>query len=180
MVDAGHNPPSSADAALVVISGLPATGKSTIARVLAQHHKIPYVRIDTIEQSLIRSGIADVSGTAGYITGYALAAEQLRLGLSVVVECVNPVEATRNAWSATALHNSARLLSVEVICSDPDEHRRRAERRVVDIPDLVLPTWQEILDRDYEPWTTERLVLDTAIMNSESAVRRITARMFTE
>ncbi|MHA6738033.1 hypothetical protein [Rhodococcus erythropolis] len=98
----------------------------------------------------------------------------------VVVECVNPVEATRNAWSATAQHNSARLLSVEVICSDPDGHRRRAERRVVDIPDLVLPTWQEILDRDYEPWTTERLVLDTAIMNSESAVRRITARMFTE
>lgn len=132
MVDAGHNPQPSADAALVVIGGLPATGKSTIARVLAQHHKIPYVRIDTIEQSLIRSGIADVSGTAGYITGYALAAEQLRLGLSVVVECVNPVEATRNAWSATAQHNSARLLSVEVICSDPDEQsqtRRTASRR---------------------------------------------------
>lgn len=177
MVDAGHNPQPSTRATLVVIGGLPATGKSTIARALAQRHQIPFVRIDTIEQALIRSGIADGSGTAGYITGYALAAEQLRLGLSVVVECVNPVEATRNAWSATAQHNSARLLSVEVICSDPDEHRRRAERRVVDIPDLVLPTWQEILDRDYEPWTTERLVLDTAIMDSDSAVRRITAKM---
>lgn len=178
MVDAGHKPQPSARATLVVIGGLPATGKSTIARALAQLHQVPYVRIDTIEQALTRSGIADVSGTAGYITGYALAAEQLRLGISVVVECVNPIEVTRNAWFATAQHNSANLLNVEVICSDPDEHRRRAEQRVVDIPDLVLPTWQEILDRDYEPWTTERLVLDTAIMNPDSAVQRITARMF--
>eukprot|EP01133_Synstelium_polycarpum_P026341 gene26341-31674_t len=113
MVDAGHNPQPSTRATLVVIGGLPATGKSTIARALAQRHQIPFVRIDTIEQTLIRSGIADASGTAGYITGYALAAEQLRLGLSVVVECVNPVEATRTAWSATAQHNSARLLGVE-------------------------------------------------------------------
>ena len=95
-----------------------------------------------------------------------------------MVECVNPIEVTRNAWSATAQHNSACLLNVEVICSDPDEHRRRAEQRVVDIPDLALPTWQDIQDRDYEPWTTERLVLDTAIMHSDSAVQRITARMF--
>src|SRR3546814_1460995 len=87
------------------------------------------------------------------------------------------LEATRDAGSATSQHNSARMLGVEVICSDPDEHRRCAERRVVDIPDLVLPTWQEILDRDYEPWTTERLVLDTAIMDPDSAVRRITAKM---
>ncbi|MES9515490.1 AAA family ATPase [Rhodococcus erythropolis] len=177
MVDAGHNPQPSARATLVVIGGLPATGKSTIARALAQHHRIPFVRIDTIEQALTHSGIADASGTAGYITAYALAAEQLRLGLSVVVECVNPIEVTRSAWSATAQHNSAYLLNVEVVCSDPDEHRRRAEQRVVDIPDLVLPTGQEILDRDYEPWTTERLVLDTAIMDSDSAVRRITATM---
>ncbi|MFD6512951.1 AAA family ATPase [Rhodococcus sp. NPDC060176] len=178
MVDAGHNPQPSARATLVVIGGLPATGKSTIARALTRQHQIPYVRIDTIEQALTGSGIADASGTAGYIIGYALAAEQLRMGLSVVVECVNPVEVTRDAWSATAQQNSARLLNIEVICSDPDEHRRRAEQRVVDIPDLVLPTWQEILDRDYEPWTVERLVLDTAIMNFDSAVRLVTARMF--
>ena len=33
--------------------------------------------------------------------------------------------------------------------------------RVTDIPGLVLPTWQQVLDRHYEPWTTAHVV-DTA------------------
>jgi hypothetical protein len=36
-----------------------------------------------------------------------------------------------------------------------------------------LPTWQDVLDRDYRPWTTERLVIDTAILSVEEAVEKI-------
>jgi hypothetical protein len=51
---------------------------------------------------------------------------------------------------------------VEVICSDADEHRDRVTTRSIDIPDLPLPDWQEVLNRDYEPWNREHLVIDTA------------------
>ena len=48
-----------------------------------------YLRIDTIEQALAHSGELTAAPTAGYLTGYALAADQLRVGLLTIVECVN-------------------------------------------------------------------------------------------
>ncbi|MEW2402057.1 hypothetical protein [Streptomyces sp. NPDC046862] len=32
----------------------------------------------------------------------------------------------------------------------------------VGIPDLPLPDWQEVVDREYERWDLERVVVDTA------------------
>jgi len=40
----------SARSVLVVVGGLPATGKSTIAGILARQTKTPYLRIDRIER----------------------------------------------------------------------------------------------------------------------------------
>ena len=37
-------------ATLIVVSGLPATGKTTIAGLLAEQLRVAYVRIDTIER----------------------------------------------------------------------------------------------------------------------------------
>jgi hypothetical protein len=41
-------------------------------------------------------------------------------------------------------------------------HRRRVEERISDIENLRLPTWQEVLDRRYEKWSVDRVVVDTA------------------
>lgn len=30
------------------------------------------------------------------------------------------------------------------------------------MPDLPLPDWQQIVDREYEPWVRDRVVVDTA------------------
>jgi hypothetical protein len=64
-------------------------------------------------------------------------------------------------------------VEVEVICSDPVEHRRRAESRTVDIPDLDLPTWKEIVDRDYQAWDRAHLVLDTSVTSVQDCVATI-------
>ncbi|WP_327682730.1 AAA family ATPase [Kitasatospora sp. NBC_00458] len=148
---------------LIVIGGLPATGKTTLARVLARRTGAVHLRVDTIEQAIRRAGRADVPiGPAGYAVAYALAEEHLRQGLTVVGESVNPLAVTRDAWRDAALRAGVPFLEAEVVCSDPAEHRRRAERRTVDIPGLALPDWAEITNRAYEPWHRDRLVVDTA------------------
>ena len=43
----------------------------------------------------------------------------------------------------------------------------------MDVPGLNPPTWQEVIDRDYRPWTRERLVIDTAGREAEACVAEI-------
>ncbi|CAM5688790.1 AAA family ATPase [Streptomyces purpurascens] len=154
---------------LVVIGGLPATGKTTLARLLAAEIGAVHLRVDTIEQALVRSGLArHPVGPAGYVVGYALAEEQLRQGLTVIAESVNPLAVTRDAWRGAAARAGVPSVEVEVVCSDPVEHRRRVTSRSVDIPDLPLPDWQRILEREYEPWDRDRVV-DTAGQRPEAS-----------
>jgi len=159
---------------LVVIGGLPAAGKTTIAAALARQVGAAFIRVDSIEQAILRAtSLVQPVGPTGYVVGYALAGDQLRNGLSVVAESVNPLAVTREAWRETGLSHGASVIEVEVICSDLVEHRRRAESRTVDITDLILPTWQEILDRDYHAWDRAHLVLDTSVTSVQDCVARI-------
>jgi predicted kinase len=145
---------------LVVFGGLPGSGESTLARELARRLSASYIRIDTIEQALKAAGLA--VGATGYVVANALAAENLRLDRTVIADCVNPVLASRQAWRETARRYQARLVEIETICSDLAEHRRRVESRIADIEGLIQPTWREVMDRSYEPWDRDRLVVDTA------------------
>jgi hypothetical protein len=61
-----------------------------------------------------------------------------------------------------ARDSGAAFLNIEVICSDPREHRRRVESRSSEVPGLELPTWDDVERREYHEWTSERLVIDTA------------------
>lgn len=148
---------------LIVMGGLPGAGKTTLARLLAARIGAVHLRVDTIEQAIVRSGVArHPVGPVGYAVGYALTEEHLRQGLTVIAASVNPLSVTRDAWRATALGAGVPVVEVEVTCSDPAEHRRRVTSRPVDIPDLPLPDWQQVVDREYEPWDRERVVVDTA------------------
>jgi predicted kinase len=149
---------------LVVLAGLPAAGKSTVSRLVAARLGAAHLRIDTIEQAVVRSGLAGQPvGPVGYLVGYALAADLLQTGLTVLADSVNPLPITRAAWRDVAAAAGAGCVEVEVICSDPAEHRRRVGSRAVDHPDLTMPTWADIVARDYQPWDPPpRLVIDTS------------------
>jgi len=146
---------------LIVLGGLPATGKTTVARELTRRLEASYLRIDTIEQRLKDEGLA--VGAAGYAIANALATENLLIGRTVIADCVNPVAASRNGWREVADRCKARLVEIELICSDVALHRCRVESRPADaVSGHRQPTWDEVVKRDYEPWDRDRLVLDTA------------------
>jgi predicted kinase len=104
----------------------------------------------------------DVNGSAGYRMGYALALENLRLGATVVADSVNPLRITREAWLDVARQAQAPFVEIEITCSDKSEHCRRIESRDVDIAELKLPGWKEVVGREYDLWDAPHLVLDTA------------------
>ncbi|HEV7652178.1 MAG TPA: AAA family ATPase [Actinophytocola sp.] len=177
--DGGSEEPRWHRPTLVVVGGLPATGKTTVSRAAAGKAGAACLRIDTIEQAVTRFAARENSAEAlrhavswglGYDVAYAVAKDLLRQGSHVFAECVNPMKITRDAWRDVAETTGAHLVEVELVCSDPAEHERRATTRSVDIPDLVLPTWADILEREYEPWDRPHVVLDTAGKPAEDTI----------
>jgi predicted kinase len=150
-------------ATLVILSGLPGVGKTAIARELASRIGAVYLRIDSIEQVMRSSQDSSVSlDDAGYRIAYAIAEDNLRIGLTVIADSVNPIQLTRDAWVEVARRAAVCAIEVEIQCTDLEEHRRRVETRATDVPGLRLPTWEEVISRQYTPWNREHLVLDTA------------------
>jgi len=160
---------------LVILSGLPGVGKTTIARELAAALTAVHVRIDSIEQALRDAGTTVYDH--GYRVAYAVAADNLRLGRTVVADCVNPWTLTRREWQAVASRATAHAVSVELVCSDVEEHKRRVESRSPDIANHRLPTWSEVMAHDYRPWDSNRLVIDTARLDVPQCVQAIVSAL---
>ena len=148
---------------LIVFGGLPGTGKTTLARSLARRQRASYVRVDAIESGLISAGLVPDQaglGPAGYVVANRVAESCLRARLDVVVDAVNGVEVAREGWRVLAADLSTPLLFVEVVCSDRERHRRQVEQRESDLDGWALPDWQSVVDREYQPWQGDRLVID--------------------
>jgi predicted kinase len=131
---------------------------------------MPVFSIDPIEAAMWRNGLdKKQTGIAAYEVAAALADEQLRLGHSVIIDAVNPVEAPRAGWRALAAKYRADLKIIECICANEATHRRRIEARRRNIDGMPEIPWSRVLERraEYEPWTDERLTLDTSIGTSE-------------
>ncbi|SDH56842.1 AAA family ATPase [Alloyangia pacifica] len=163
-------------AVLVILSGLPAVGKSAVARALAARSGALWLRIDAIEQAMRGSHMvaADLAD-GGYAAARAVARGALAQGLDVIADCVNPWPLTRAGWEKAGVGH--RVLRVELCCSDPVEHRRRVETREADIEGLALPDWAAVQARDYRPWPEAELRIDMAMQGIEEAAARIAAAM---
>ena len=163
---------------LIILAGLPGTGKTTLATGLATALRAVHLRIDTIEQAVRESGVRVVSlDDAGYRVAYALAGDNLRLGHTVIADSVNPWPITRDAWVGVATGAGVDWMEIEIICSDAGEHRRRVETRVSDITGHTLPTWDDVLGRDYRGWDRAHAVIDTANRSPEESLAALLAAL---
>jgi predicted kinase len=161
---------------LIIFGGLPGSGKTTLARFLARDIGAVHLRIDSIEAVIYEAGVTEMNDT-GYRVAYAIARDNLGLGRTVVADSVNPLAITRAAWLAVAHHASVPAVEIEVRCSDVGEHRRRVEMRTSDICGFRLPTWEEVVTREYEPWDGALVHLETAGRSADESIAELRAEL---
>lgn len=150
---------------LLVLSGMPGTGKTTLAGALAKQTKLPVFSVDPIESAILDSGIARSfeTGLAAYLVAIAFAEARLKLGQGAIVDAVNSVSWAKQQWRKLARRYGAKLRIIECVCSDERLHLRRLSRRRRGIL-FPEPTWDDISARKAEwvPWKERVLVVDSA------------------
>ncbi len=138
--------------ALIIFSGLPGTGKSTLANRLARELHSPLLRIDDVAGPLPK-----ITDSAFWDSKIALlldlAEAQLELGLSVLLDSVfmgsDRLHAQELARSHTALFRP-----VYCFVSDEAVWQQRVTERFEALQNGAVATWQRILEQRkyFQPW----------------------------
>lgn len=157
---------------LIVMAGLPGTGKTALALGLGERLGLPIVSVDPIESAILRAGIeaGQPTGLAAYLVAEVIADSVLNSSAGgVIVDAVNAVEPARQQWvELGARHGERRVSFVEVTCSDESVHRARLEARGRQLAHVAEPTWHAVeqsLD-EWEAWggtsgAVPRITVDT-------------------
>jgi len=146
---------------LYIFSGLPASGKTTLAKLLAQYTGAVYIRIDTVENGLTELCNFEVE-SEGYELSYRIISDNLRLGISAIADSCNTIKITREAWENIAVESGAKFYNIEISCSDIKEHKSRVASRNETIKISNGPTWEQVQARNYEQWSSEIIKIDTS------------------
>ena len=126
---------------------------------------LPIFSVDPIESSIIKSGIKKSfeTGLAAYLVSETLAAEHLKLDISVIIDAVSPVKESRDMWYNLSSQHDVKLVVIECVLDD-NLHKKRIESRVRNIYGIREVTWEDVENRrkEYLQWEEERLILNTA------------------
>jgi hypothetical protein len=166
---------------LVLVTGVPGTGKSTMAAVAATELGAPVLAHDwamsglrpypELQEALDAMGLRGHRGVGWSIVG-ALARSQLRRGRCVVLDGVARAPDVA-ACRTVAQEEGAPSFVVMTQCVDPELHRSRIEGRRRGIPGWYELDWDHVARArdEWEALDDVDLVLDaaeTAVQNAAS------------
>lgn len=171
---------------LMLITGLPGTGKSTVADEAAALLAAPVLAHDWAMSGLrpfaaIQGALDSMTPPGHQPVGWsilcALARAQIRRGSSVVLDGVARA-ASADQCRAVAIQESAQFLTVLTECTDVDIHRSRIETRSRSIRNWYEVDWDGV-QRSRATWDPPKpidLLLETTdapAKNSERLARLI-------
>jgi len=153
---------------LIIFTGLPGTGKSSLAEAVGRQLGIPVFAKDWLEATLLRCRtdsnpeIVTPLGYVGYELLTTLAQRQLMLGQSAILDSVASTQSIRDKWRDLAAAYNASWNVIECICSDEAVHRAQLATRQRHIPGWHELTWAEVerVKAYYVAWREDHLILD--------------------
>jgi predicted kinase len=127
---------------LVIFSGLPGTGKSTLAEKLARKLRWPLLCIDDVIGEVTEDpGIAFWDSKVAVLLD--LVNTQLKFGLDVIVDSVF-MNMDRQHAQELARKHGARFLPVYVFVSDDKLWEERVTKRYNEMNDKDVATWERV------------------------------------
>lgn len=168
---------------LIVMSGLPGVGKSTLAEKISTELMIPIFSVDPIESAIIKAGIAKSfeTGYAAYLVAEKLAEEQIKLGNSAIIDSANIEKEGKQIWLACAERLNVPLVVIDCVIKDESQHRSRLKARVRNLHGFNEVTWEQVEERRklHAPWKIDVLTLkmdDNPDVNLKKALDFIARR----
>lgn len=167
---------------VLVITGLPGAGKSTLADAVAEQVGAPAFSGDWLMGALTPSRLLAGAERSVALDVYerllrSLFIRQLMLGQSAILDCVVDDELIQK-WTDVATGLGGHLVTVECICTDDLVHRSRVDGRVRGIPGWHEIDWNhvEFMRRELKPLRSPRLILDAVVpadVNLDSALAHV-------
>lgn len=164
---------SSLGLCLIVMSGLPGTGKSTLATVISKATHLPLISPDVIKESLIKDGkLSDYrDGSLTWQVATREAEKQLRQGSSIIIDAINAEAAAKETWITLASRLHAQIIVIECYVSDSVIHKSRIKNRKKNLIGIPEVDWDWVENRRlaYTHWNIPVLRIDGLTPIDESA-----------
>lgn len=161
---------------LVMLSGLPGTGKSYLARKLCEQEPFVVIESDFVRKTLFNPPTYSARESAlVHKVCHTLIDRLLKRGLRVIFDATNLVEFQREYVYRLADRNGAKLVIVQTVA--PEEVvRERLDKRTKarDVHDISDADWSVYarMKRRQQPIGRPHLVVDTS-KDVDEAVRKI-------
>lgn len=149
---------------LILFSGLPATGKSSLAQQIASEFGYPMFNKDHFESILYNNKLTEGRSVHGYHLLLKTAELQLSLGLSVVLDAVFPLIGFREHVQEMVKQYRAKLYIIHTYCSDEKLHQHRLTNRSSQVPWTDVD-WERVQDirASYTKWQEDEILSIDAI-----------------
>jgi predicted kinase len=153
-----HRPP-----VLIAMAGLPGTGKSTCADLIARNLHVPLIDKDDLLELVRHSSIEDEleQGRLAYDLVFSLASRQLANDTSVIVDTCLAFAWLRDKLAHIAAAHNATMLVVHCVCSDDVARQRIAARAASGLPHRSLAEYDRLREIFEDFDTSPHLTVDT-------------------
>jgi hypothetical protein len=161
---------------LVMLSGLPGSGKSHLAREIVRRYPLAVLNSDALRRALVkRPSYSHAESARLFSAVHALIEDLLRRGVSVLLDATNLKEAHRRPLHEIAGRLGSRLVIVEIRADEDVIKQRLSARRAREDPTDISEATQEVYEMmrdEAEPIQGPHLVVD-ASGDAAMAVNRI-------
>lgn len=147
---------------LILFSGLPGTGKSTLSYALSRQTGWGLLSKDMVDNAYKRSSDPN---TAWYSYELLLdfAALNLKNGATVIVDAVFTYQRLRDSAYHITQKHGAKMYSIVCVCSNEELWEKRVRERPEAVDYWTPADWSEVqrVQRNFDEWREPHLLLDS-------------------